>query len=157
MKTPVKKMSLRPFKLNRVYLDPLNMSNAGDFSWSWILKDFIQVEKEGREIRCRISTSSIKHQIRRCHVVVVQWTSKKCTKTHDARVELLFWSLNLLGFEVVVVSSSLLSSLLIFLSPEFRMQLGWQAGSSKPATNSSQKSYLYSIAERVAQSEGPYS
>ena len=22
------------FKLNRVYLDPLNMSNAGDFSWS---------------------------------------------------------------------------------------------------------------------------
>ena len=23
------------------------MSNAGDFSWSWILKDFIQVQKEG--------------------------------------------------------------------------------------------------------------
>jgi len=22
------------------------MSNAGDFSWSWILKDFIQVQKE---------------------------------------------------------------------------------------------------------------
>ena len=36
-----KKMNLRSFKLNRVYLDPLNMSNAGDFSWSWILKDFI--------------------------------------------------------------------------------------------------------------------
>ena len=29
-----KKMILRAFKLNRVYLDPLNMSNAGDFSWS---------------------------------------------------------------------------------------------------------------------------
>ena len=29
-----KKMSLPSFKLNRVYLDPLNMSNAGDFSWS---------------------------------------------------------------------------------------------------------------------------
>ena len=29
-----KKMNLRPFKLNHVYLDPLNMSNAGDFSWS---------------------------------------------------------------------------------------------------------------------------
>ena len=29
-----KKMNLRSFKLNRVYLDPLNMSNAGDFSWS---------------------------------------------------------------------------------------------------------------------------
>ena len=39
-------MNLRFFKLNRVYLDPLNMSNVGDFSWSWILKDFIQVQKE---------------------------------------------------------------------------------------------------------------
>ena len=27
-----KKTNLRFFKLNRVYLDPLNMSNAGDFS-----------------------------------------------------------------------------------------------------------------------------
>ena len=41
-----KKINLRSFKLNRVYLDPLNMSNAVDFSWSWILKDFIQVQKE---------------------------------------------------------------------------------------------------------------
>ena len=41
-----KKMNLRAFKLNRVCLDPLNMSNAGDFSWSWILKDFIQVKKD---------------------------------------------------------------------------------------------------------------
>ena len=30
----VKKMNLRSLKLNRVYLDPLIMSNAGDFSWS---------------------------------------------------------------------------------------------------------------------------
>ena len=29
-----KKMNLRSFKLNRVYLDPLNMSNADDFYWS---------------------------------------------------------------------------------------------------------------------------
>ena len=29
-----KKMNLCSFKLNRVYLDPLNMSNTGDFSWS---------------------------------------------------------------------------------------------------------------------------
>ena len=42
----VKKMNLHSFKLNRVYLDPLNMSNAGDFSWSLILKDFIKVQKE---------------------------------------------------------------------------------------------------------------
>ena len=36
------------------------------------------------------------------HVVFVQWTSEKCTKKRDARAE-LFWSLNLLFFEVVVV------------------------------------------------------
>ena len=29
-----KKMNLRSFKLYRVYLDPLNMSNVGDVSWS---------------------------------------------------------------------------------------------------------------------------
>ena len=28
------KMNLRPFKLYRVYLEPLNSSNVGDFSWS---------------------------------------------------------------------------------------------------------------------------
>ena len=28
------KMNLRSFKLSGVYLDPLNMSNAGDSSWS---------------------------------------------------------------------------------------------------------------------------
>ena len=31
-----KKMNLRSFKLYRIYLDLLNMPNAGDFSWSWI-------------------------------------------------------------------------------------------------------------------------
>ena len=44
-----------------------------------------------------------KRQTRRFHVVVVQWTSKKCTKKRDAGAELLFWSLNLLFFEVGVV------------------------------------------------------
>ena len=28
-----KKINLRSFKLDRVYLDPLNISQAGDFSW----------------------------------------------------------------------------------------------------------------------------
>ena len=41
---------------------------------------------------------SIKPEIRRFHVVVVQRTSKKCTKMRNARAELLFWSLNLLFF-----------------------------------------------------------
>ena len=45
-----KKMNLRSFKFHRVYLDPRNMSNAGDFSWSWILKDFIQVKREEEKL-----------------------------------------------------------------------------------------------------------
>ena len=76
-----------------VYLDQLNMSNIGDLSWSWILKDFIQVQKEERKFVVVMFMFSIKRSIRRFHVVVVQWTSKKCTKKRDARAELLFWSL----------------------------------------------------------------
>ena len=59
---------------------------------------FYSGSKRWRKIRRRMSTSSIKRQIRRFHVVVVQWTSTKCAKKRDARVELLFWSLNLLLF-----------------------------------------------------------
>ena len=33
-----KKMNLCSFKLSQVYMDPLNMPSAGNFSWSWILK-----------------------------------------------------------------------------------------------------------------------
>ena len=40
-----KKMNLLSFKLNRVCLDPLNMSKAGDFSWGRILKDFYSGSK----------------------------------------------------------------------------------------------------------------
>ena len=41
-----KKMNLRPFKLYRVYLEPLYSSDVGDFSWSRILKGFIHVQIE---------------------------------------------------------------------------------------------------------------
>ena len=37
-----------------------------------------------------MSTSSTQRRIGRFHVVVVQWTSKKCTEKCDARAELLF-------------------------------------------------------------------
>ena len=60
-----------------------------------------------------MSTSSIKRQIRRFQVVVVHWTSKKCTKKRDARAEQLFWSFNLLfsefGVFVLVVVVETLS------------------------------------------------
>ena len=98
-KSPKKWICVNSLKLYRVYLDPLNMSNAGDVSWSWIFKGLINWgSKRGRKICRRMSTSSIKRQIGRFYVVVVQWTSKKCTKRRDARAELLFWPLNLLFF-----------------------------------------------------------
>ena len=89
-------MNLGSFKLNCVYLDPLR-SNARDFFPG---VEFYSGSKIGRKIRRRtcMFTSSIKRQIRRFHVAVVQWTSKKCTKKRDARAELLFCSLNLLFF-----------------------------------------------------------
>ena len=34
-----KKLNWRPFQPYRVYFDQVNLSNVGDFSWSWILKD----------------------------------------------------------------------------------------------------------------------
>ena len=61
-----------------------------------------------------MSTFSIKRQVRRFQVVVVKWTSKKCTKKRDARAELLFWSLNLLFFEVVFVVVVVVAKLPIF-------------------------------------------
>ena len=72
------------------------------FPWIEFLRILFKLKKR-RKIRCRMSTSSIKREIRRFQVVVVQWTSKKCTKNSDAPAELLFWSLNLLFFEVIVV------------------------------------------------------
>ena len=50
---------------------------------------FYSSAKRGWKILRRMSTSSTERQIRRFHVVV-QWTSKKCTKKRDARAELLF-------------------------------------------------------------------
>ena len=46
-------MNLRPVKDNRVYLDPLNLSNVGDFSWTWTLKDYLTSKRE-RKIHSRM-------------------------------------------------------------------------------------------------------
>ena len=92
-------MNLRSFKLNRVYLDPLNMSNAGDFSWSWILKDFFSFEKSNKCLwrplhDHDVKPSNLTFYGGRGHTT----TNLTCTKKRDARAELLFWRLNLLFF-----------------------------------------------------------
>ena len=50
-----------------------------------------------------MSTSSIKHQIWRFHVVVAQWTAKKCTKKRDARARAVVLIIKPIVFEAVVV------------------------------------------------------
>ena len=67
-----------------------------------LLRILLKFKKRKENLSLK-STSSIKRQIRKFRVVVVQWMSKRCTKKHDVRAQLLFWSLNLLFFEVVVV------------------------------------------------------
>ena len=66
-------------------MDPLNLSNGGDFFRTGILKESIKLQKEKRKFVVVCSSppgkSSIKRLIRRIHVVVV--TSKKCTKKCD--------------------------------------------------------------------------
>ena len=56
--------------------------------------------REGK-ICCSMSTSSIKRCSGRFCIIVVQWTSKKCTKKCDAHAEQLFCSQNQLFFDVV--------------------------------------------------------
>ena len=77
------KSNLRPFKLYRVYLDPFNLSNAGNSPGVEFLRTFSRYKRE-RKIRRRMFTSSIKRRIRWFYVVVVHWTPKKCTKKRDA-------------------------------------------------------------------------
>ena len=86
-----KKMNLHPFKLYRVYLEQLNSSNVGDFSWSWILKGFIHVQIEKGNLLSYVHVlykTSHWEVSRRSRAVDVQ----KCTKKRDARAELLFCS-----------------------------------------------------------------
>ena len=94
MMTAVKTKKMCPLKLNCVYVNPFDLSNEGDFFWSWILKDCIKVQNKRRKRPvCHMFTSSIK-----CQGVVMQWMSRKCTKQRDACAELLFCSKNQLFF-----------------------------------------------------------
>ena len=66
-------------------MDPLNLSNGGDFFRTGILKESIKLQKGKRKFVAVCSSppgkSSIKRLIGRIHVVVV--TSKKCNKKCD--------------------------------------------------------------------------
>ena len=53
------------------------------FPGAEFLRILFRIKKRKENSTSCMSTSSIKRQIRRFHVVVMQWTSKKCTKKRD--------------------------------------------------------------------------
>ena len=63
-----------------------NLSNAGAFSWSCILKDFIQFQNQKGKFVSNwplyVHANALGGFI--IHVVVVQWTPDKCSKKLDA-------------------------------------------------------------------------
>ena len=82
--------------LSKLYLDPLNLSNVGQFSWSEFLRSLSRFKKERNIVvlSSRPRPPMIKRRIRKFHVYVAQLTSKKKTnilrKKRDASAELLF-------------------------------------------------------------------
>ena len=82
-------MNLRSFKLNRVYLDHSLCQMQATFPGVEFLRILFRFKKRKENSSSYVHVLH-KTQIRKFHVVVVQWTSKKCTKKRDARAELLF-------------------------------------------------------------------
>ena len=91
------KMSSRSFKLNRSIWTRSKYQMQATFPGVEFLRILFRFKKRKENSSSHVHVLH-KTAIRRFHVVVVQWTSKKCTKKRDARAELLFLSLNLLLF-----------------------------------------------------------
>ena len=92
-------MMSRCIKLYRSYSISFNSSNLGNFFWSWVLKDCIEVQKKKEEeSRCLVFTSSTKGEIRHFHVVVVQWRQRNVQKSVMHVQSCCFANVNLLLF-----------------------------------------------------------
>ena len=89
-------MKSRCLKLYRAYSSSFNSSNVGKCFWSWILKDWIEVQKKTEGSRCLVSMSSTKREIRHFHVVLVQWQQRNVQKGGMHVQSCCFTNLNLL-------------------------------------------------------------
>ena len=90
-------MNLRSFKVNRVFGPAQYIKMQATFPEVEFLRILFRFKKRKDNSSSYVYVLH-KRQISKFHVVVVQWTSKRCIKKRDARAELLFWSLNLLFF-----------------------------------------------------------
>ena len=81
------------FKLHRVYLQPFNLSNVSNFPGVEFLRTLSRFkERKGNFSSYVHVLHKTSLRIRRFQIVVVQWTSTKCTKKRDARAGPLFCS-----------------------------------------------------------------
>ena len=76
-------MNLRSFKLNRVYMHPLNMAMRATNPGVEFSRILLRFKKRKEHLSSYVHMSSIKRQMRRFHDVVLQSTSKKSTKKRD--------------------------------------------------------------------------
>ena len=101
------------FKPYLTYSISFNSANNGKFSWSWILKDynFYWSSEEEKGNYCLVFTSSIKHEIRHFHVVVIEGQQRiqKCVMHMYAA--LLFCYSKAIAFLPFSLPLPLLSSL----------------------------------------------
>ena len=79
------------FNLHRGYSNSLTLSTAGELSWSW------NPQFRNRKKSRRLVTSSIKREIKRFYVVVVQWWQKERTRKCATLAKLLFCMLSWRG------------------------------------------------------------
>ena len=90
-------MNLLCFKFHCSYSNSFTLSSFGDLIWSWLLKGCRSSEKE-KENRCLVFTSAIKREIRKVHVVIVQWRQSDVQKSVIHLQSCSFVSLILLLF-----------------------------------------------------------
>ena len=85
METSLKTMNLRSFQLYRVYVASLNMSEADQSLWCWILNEYIQVQN--RQEICRFVITSFKK--RRIGTLgsfmPYLWNTEKCDDVIDVQ------------------------------------------------------------------------
>ena len=94
-------MNSRCFKLHRSFYNSLDLSNAYDFFPGVEFQRTVsKLTKTKRKsvVRCLVFTSSIKREIRKFHVVIVQRRQKNVQKKRDARAKLLFYQSQAVAF-----------------------------------------------------------
>ena len=87
-------MKSRCLKLYRAYSLSFNSSKLGNFFWSWILKDCIEVQKKKKKVVALLVHKTWNKAFSRHSRAV----TGECTKKRDARAELLFFQSKLIAF-----------------------------------------------------------